>query len=182
MYDLLACYTAADPLNASFLEALPRVLLETLGSYEPAHPRKLGPSHAVKFLWPTWPCSRFILCFFMLPLMCLLFLISGWTDLPQLALIDGTSNKLRKCAACHLPISLQLRQICCRFTLQGFPLTWGLAQPCRTHYHMDCYCVGFPFKTRLPADGGITGPSRIRKWPHFICEACTVRSMVDREL
>jgi hypothetical protein len=47
---------------------------------------------------------------------------------------------------------------------------------------MDCYRAGFPFKTRLLANGGLNIPSGIHEWPHFICEACTVRSVVDREL
>jgi hypothetical protein len=47
---------------------------------------------------------------------------------------------------------------------------------------MDCYRAGLPFKTRLLANGGLTIPSGIHEWPHFICEACTVRSVVDREL
>ena len=47
---------------------------------------------------------------------------------------------------------------------------------------MSCYRVGIPFKTRLAKDGGLVIPPGIHDWPHFICEACTVRSVLGREL
>jgi hypothetical protein len=41
--------------------------------------------------------------------------------------------------------------------------------------------VGAPFTTRRKADAGLSFPT-VSEWPNFICEACTVRAVLDREL
>ena len=48
-------------------------------------------------------------------------------------------------------------------------------------YHPQCIRAGPPFTTRLRNSGGLVFP-RVREWPNFICEVCTVRSVLDREL
>jgi hypothetical protein len=42
--------------------------------------------------------------------------------------------------------------------------------------------MGLPFVTRLPKDGGMHCPRDLAAFAHFICEACTVRSVLQREL
>ena len=53
--------------------------------------------------------------------------------------------------------------------------------PCATTYHVGCISVGEPFRTRLPSRRGLSYPN-IRITPSFICEACTVRAQIGREL
>ena len=47
---------------------------------------------------------------------------------------------------------------------------------------MQCFRAGAPFGTRLVNHGGLVFPPTIKWWPHLICEACTVRAVVGREL
>jgi hypothetical protein len=44
-----------------------------------------------------------------------------------------------------------------------------------------CFAVGQPFCSRRKDGSGLAFP-RIKTWPNFICEACTVRAMLDCEL
>jgi hypothetical protein len=55
---------------------------------------------------------------------------------------------------------------------------WAL--PCGVAYHGGCVRAGPPFHTRLENDKGLILPCVKR--PHFICEMCTVRSELGREL
>ena len=57
-----------------------------------------------------------------------------------------------------------------------------IAQPCFTRYHFGCIRMGPPFRTRLPKQKGLSFSSALRDMPNFICEACTVRAQLDREL
>jgi hypothetical protein len=59
-----------------------------------------------------------------------------------------------------------------------------MAIPCGTLYHIQCYRAGAPFKTRLPDGKGLSFPSEAdpSMFPNFICEACQVRAVLDREL
>ena len=54
-------------------------------------------------------------------------------------------------------------------------------RPCRARYHTDCISVGYPFVTRRIRGAGLTFP-RVTQVGNFICEVCTVRSVVQREL
>jgi hypothetical protein len=56
-----------------------------------------------------------------------------------------------------------------------------MAQPCGVSYHTQCIRVGTPFHTRQLKNRGLQSPL-VKEWPNFICEGCTVRAMVDREL
>lgn len=53
--------------------------------------------------------------------------------------------------------------------------------PCGVSYHTDCFRVGAPFSSRLAKGAGLVFP-RVRQWGTFICELCTVRANVGREL
>ena len=80
-------------------------------------------------------------------------------------------------------MSLHEDQLRCRFahTSWHFSGTTQKATPCRTRYHLNCLTVGIPFVTRLPNNKGLVLPP-LRDFPGFICEACTVRSVLNREL
>ena len=87
------------------------------------------------------------------------------------------------CAGCREQLSLSEDQLTCRFAHSG----WNFADtthpviPCRTRYHLGCLTVGVPFVKRLPNNKGLVLPG-LRDFPGFICEACTVRSVLGREL
>lgn len=53
--------------------------------------------------------------------------------------------------------------------------------PCHTSYHAECIRVGLPFTTRLKKGAGLCFP-KVRHWGTFVCELCTVRDVVRREL
>jgi len=56
-----------------------------------------------------------------------------------------------------------------------------MSRPCGSAYHVECLRAGPPFSTRRLRGGGLTFP-RVHIWPIFICEACTVRAFLGREL
>ena len=65
----------------------------------------------------------------------------------------------------------------CTFARKGF----DEFKPCSAVYHTKCFSVGAPFSTRRKGNAGLSFPS-ICDWPNFVCEACTVRSVLGREL
>jgi hypothetical protein len=70
----------------------------------------------------------------------------------------------------------------CSFARTGFRFQDGrLARPCYSAYHSRCFCVGSPFSSRRQGQAGLSFPT-VKCWGHFICEACTVRAVVQREL
>jgi hypothetical protein len=52
--------------------------------------------------------------------------------------------------------------------------------PCGVAYHANCVRVGPPFTTRLEKGKGLILP--VVKRAHFVCEMCTVRAELGREL
>lgn len=82
---------------------------------------------------------------------------------------------------CHKCIRRDSPQHLCRFATSGYPLDGRIFVPCGTTYHLGCIKVGEPFRSRLPAARGLQFP-RTRIAPPFICEACTVRAQLGREL
>ena len=54
-------------------------------------------------------------------------------------------------------------------------------QPCHVSYHAECLRVGPPFTSRLKRGQGLSFP-KVRHWGTFICELCTVRGVLAREL
>jgi hypothetical protein len=86
------------------------------------------------------------------------------------------------CVGCHRDLCPSDTPLVCSFATRGFPFSDGSrAAPCRSEYHPHCLCVGPPFYTRRVQSGGLSFP-HVRIWPNFICEACTVRAILDREL
>ena len=53
--------------------------------------------------------------------------------------------------------------------------------PCGVSYHPSCVRVGAPFSTRRREGQGLTFPA-CDSWGTFVCESCTVRSVLKREL
>ena len=56
-----------------------------------------------------------------------------------------------------------------------------MACPCHTVYHVRCFQAGPPFTTRLRDNKGLVLPT-LSIWPRFVCELCTVRATIGREL
>jgi hypothetical protein len=70
----------------------------------------------------------------------------------------------------------------CTFAQTGFLFENGRrARPCQSAYHTQCFRVGSPFRSRRHGQEGLSFPT-IKCWGHFICEACTVRAVLGREL
>jgi hypothetical protein len=68
----------------------------------------------------------------------------------------------------------------CSFAKNGFLLSNGRkARRCGVHYHAQCIRVGAPFESRT--EEGLQFPHYL-PLPHFVCESCTVRSHLGREL
>jgi hypothetical protein len=83
---------------------------------------------------------------------------------------------------CRQSLSNDPFVVWCALSDRGFPFpddSW--AYPCHSAYHTPCFAAGPPFYTPHKDGSGLTFP-RIQTWPNFICEACTVRSLLDREL
>jgi hypothetical protein len=74
------------------------------------------------------------------------------------------------------------KQVRCSFADSGFLNRDGTrAVPCLSSYHCDCFRVGPPFTSRRQGGKDLSLP-KLDVWPSFICEACTVRAILDREL
>ena len=83
---------------------------------------------------------------------------------------------------CHLGYSPKKAILRCNFAESGFAFSNGqVARPCKSSYHPTCLRAGVPFTSRRRNSGGLVFP-KISTWPVFVCEACTVRAVVDREL
>lgn len=95
----------------------------------------------------------------------------------------GFKTRSKVCTGCKGPFTVKAPVgYPCDFLSRGFPFTDGRwAQPCGTVYHVKCIRAGAPFRTRLPNDRGLSFPANV-PIPHFICECCQVRALVDREL
>lgn len=76
----------------------------------------------------------------------------------------------------------RLTRLTCHFAQKGFPYASGdRCRPCGVVYHRACIRVGWPFTCRRRDHRGLRFP-KANYWPLFICECCTVRSVVGREL
>jgi hypothetical protein len=86
------------------------------------------------------------------------------------------------CAGCRANLKLSEAQLRCRFHATGFALPGEkMMVPCHTRYHLQCVRAGIPFTSRLQRSEGLFLPA-MTEFPNFICEACTVRTALDREL
>ena len=87
-----------------------------------------------------------------------------------------------RCAGCSQPVWSGPTDLVCQFALRGFTQAAGQQlMPCHVAYHSRCLRAGAPFTCRRRDRSGLTWP-KIRFWPIFICECCTVRAVVGREL
>jgi hypothetical protein len=133
--------------------------------------------------------SDILLCFLCLLLFCICLLTSvlfllriDWPGLPYPPTPFGIGNKRHCCVGCRQGLSVDPYVIRCSFSDSGFPFSDGsAAYPCYSAYHTTCFEAGPPFSSRRKDGSGLTFP-KIKTWPNFICEACTVRSVLDREL
>ena len=70
----------------------------------------------------------------------------------------------------------------CHFWQTGFRFEeGGWARPCGVWYHVGCFRAGPPFVSRRRNQAGLSFPP-VKQWPLFVCEACTVRAVLGREL
>ena len=107
---------------------------------------------------------------------------SEWTFLPSLSPF-GSKMKLPTCTGCLLPIESDQAIHKCLFSSKGFTLHSKPFTPCKVRYHSKCIKVGHPFATRHFGKGtkGLQYPPCATSLP-FICELCTTRTQLGREL
>ena len=91
------------------------------------------------------------------------------------------------CSGCRLPVDTGARFHHCSFNLKGFNITSSSKtlsfHPCKVIYHEGCIKVGPPFRSRHFGKGtlGLQYPPCATNLP-FICELCTTRAQIGREL
>ena len=86
------------------------------------------------------------------------------------------------CTGCLQRIHPKDKVVACRFRTKGFTLPSGVScRPCVVQYHTGCVQVGEPFRTRLRDRKGLYLPT-LPDFPGFICELCTVRAILGREI
>ena len=107
---------------------------------------------------------------------------SNWTHLPSLCPL-GSNNKLTSCSGCHLPFDDISNTHKCMFFNTGFTINNTSFRPCNVMYHPPCIQVGQPFSSRHFGRGtnGLQYPPCATNLP-FICELCTTRTQLGREL
>jgi hypothetical protein len=99
-------------------------------------------------------------------------------------MIGGTNARLTMCVGCSKPFSTRAPAVhLCHFRRSGFSFDHQdfHARPCGVSYHAGCVRAGPPFRTRLTDSKGLLLPHHVPV-PHFICEACQVRTELKREL
>jgi hypothetical protein len=96
-----------------------------------------------------------------------------------------TGKRAHCCAGCWQTLEQRQPRISCSFGLSGFPFDGDNgthARPCDTRYHYGCVQLGPPFTTCVKTRTGLHFSGKIRTLSSFICEACTVRAVLQREL
>jgi hypothetical protein len=111
------------------------------------------------------------------------FHLANWTHLSFPPTLAGTGNKPNCCVGCHKGIATGQATWRCMFHRTGFSSIDDAThfKPCASEYHLTCVKLGLPFYTRLKGNGGLSLPP-FENLQHFICEACTVRAQLQREL
>jgi hypothetical protein len=85
-------------------------------------------------------------------------------------------------AGCRLSISPSMNQLRCTFHSCPFAFQDDIIAHCRQTFHNPtCIHVGAPFATPLRKAEGLSFPNLFER-ANFICEACTVCSVLDRKL
>lgn len=91
-------------------------------------------------------------------------------------------GRWKRCGGCKGMIGGKEPRLVCQYASSGFLWENGApCQPCGTAYHRDCLRVGSPFTSRRRGGAGLVFPA-VLHWPAFICECCTVRMVLGREL
>ena len=85
------------------------------------------------------------------------------------------------CAGCRKVPRKGERFLTCSFSSEGFRLGDTDFRACRYGYHPRCLKAGAPFTSRHKANSGLVFPN-VEIWPNFVCELCTVRAQLSREL
>ena len=106
----------------------------------------------------------------------------GWTRLPRPPCGCSIDNRRHLCTGCWKPLTTTDLTYSCLFCDTGFQVADFKARPCCTRYHVGCISVGLPFLTRLQARKGLFCPRDLARQRHFVCEACTVRAVLQEEL
>ena len=108
---------------------------------------------------------------------------NGWTHLPQNPSPLGSKRILTDCSGCHFPCDARKNSHKCMFYSKGLTCNGIVFFPCNVIYHPKCIRVGPPFRTRHYGKGtkGLQYPPMASKYP-FICELCTTRTQLGREL
>ena len=106
----------------------------------------------------------------------------NWTHLPSLSPL-GSKKKLTTCSGCHLSFDSRFKFHKCMFSQNGLKVTDTSFHPCKVIYHATCIKVGSPFTSRHFGRGtnGLQYPPCATNLP-FICELCTTRTQIGREL
>lgn len=69
----------------------------------------------------------------------------------------------------------------CTFRTKGFRVGSKSFLPCHISYHIGCFRAGPPFESRRKDGAGLGFPA-VGLWGSFVCELCTVRAVLGREL
>ena len=87
------------------------------------------------------------------------------------------------CSGCRLLVDTNVKVHKCIFSKKGFNLNLVSFRPCQVMYHAQCIRVGPPFRSRHFGKGtlGLQFPPCATDLP-FICELCTVRTHLGREI
>jgi hypothetical protein len=92
------------------------------------------------------------------------------------------TKKLNICVGCEGNITPGDQSHFCLFRKIGYELDGAYFSPCGNQYHPECIQVEKTFKTRLVRDTlGLQYPPAMTHFP-FICEACTFRAVLRREV
>jgi hypothetical protein len=105
-----------------------------------------------------------------------------WTNLTKCERHSGFRNKLNICAGCEGYITPGDQSHFCLLRKNGYELDGASFSPRGNQYDPECIQIGKTFKTILVrATLGVQYLPAMTCFP-FICESCTVRTVLRREL
>jgi hypothetical protein len=107
----------------------------------------------------------------------------GMDPPPKCERHSGFGTKLNTCVGCEGYITPGDHSHFCLFREIEYELDGTFFSPCENQYHPEFIKVGKTFKTRLVRSTlGLQYPPPAMTHFPFICEACTVRAVLGREL